>query len=432
MALFSVDALNPGVRPREVWAWAMYDFANSGYTTVILTAVFNTYFVSVIAQKANWSTLAWTLTLGLSNILVMLLMPAMGAWADQHAAKKKLLGVATIGCVAGMGLLSMTGVNTLALAVVGVVMSNFFYSMGETLIAAFLPELAKRETLGRVSGWGWSFGFLGGMLALGLGLVWVLSAQQRGEPATQYVPMVVLITAAIYAVSSMMTFLGLKERAVPQPSALKSGVVASLKRIHQTWREAQRYKDFIWLLACGSAYQAGIFIVIALSAVYAHDVLGFQQTETMLLIFLVNIASAVGAFAFGYAQDMMGHKRALAVTLLGWIVMSVLAMLAQGPGVFWVAALLAGVCMGSSQSAGRALAGALAPQDRLAEFFGLWSFAVRLAAVIGPASYGLVTWLTNNNMRLGMGVTTTFFALGLLLLKPINVARGIAAAQQAV
>jgi len=222
----------------------------------------------------------------------------------------------------------------------------------------------------------------------------------------------------------------LKERAVPQPAALHdNGLRASLERLHQTWQRAQAYRDFVWLLTCAVAYQAGIAVVIALAAVYAEQVLGFKQTETMMLIFLVNIAAALGAFAFGYWQDRIGHRRALAVTLLGWIVMTMLAFVATEAALFWVAAVIAGLCMGSSQSAGRAMAGAFAPAHRLAEFFGLWTFAVRLAAIIGPMTYGLVTLLTGGNQRLAILSTGLFFVIGLGILAKVNVPRGVAAAQ---
>ena len=423
MPLFDPAALNDGVKKREVFGWAMYDFANSGYTTVVLTAVFNSYFVGVVAGKADWATLAWTLALGLSSALVMLVMPALGAFADLRAAKKRLLALSTVACVATTAALALVGPGDIALAVAAIVLSNLFYAIGETLNAAFLPELARREALGKVSGWGWSFGYFGGMLSLGLSLAYVLWAQGQGQPAAQFVPVTMLITAAIYGVASLATFALLRERAVAQAGAA-DGVAASLTRLRQTWREARRYRDFSWLLACATAYQAGIAVVITLAAVYAEQVLGFKATETMMLIFLVNVAAAVGAFAFGYWQDRSGHKRALGVTLVGWIVMTVIAALATTKGVFWGAAVIAGLCMGSSQSAGRALAGLLAPPARLAEFFGLWAFATRLAAILGPVTYGLVTWATAGNHRVAIVSTAVFFVVGLLLLRPVDVQRG--------
>ena len=251
-------------------------------------------------------------------------------------------------------------------------------------------------------------------------MIW---AQGQGQTAAQFVPVTMLITAVIYGAASLLTFALLRERAVAQAGA-PEGMAASFARLRQTWREARRYQDFSWLLACATAYQAGIAVVITLAAVYAEQVLGFKATETMMLIFLVNIAAAVGAFAFGYWQDRSGHKRALGVTLVGWIVMTVMAALATTKGVFWVAAVVAGLCMGSSQSAGRAMAGLLAPPARLAEFFGLWAFATRLAAILGPVTYGLVTWATAGNHRIAIVSTALFFVLGLCLLRPVNVQRG--------
>jgi UMF1 family MFS transporter len=400
---------------------------------VVLTAVFNAYFVSVVAGGADWATLAWTSTLAVSSLLVMFLMPAIGAHADLRGVKKRLLALTTVGCVASTAALIWAGPGALWLAVVAIVLSNFFYAVGESLIAAFLPELARREALGRVSGWGWSFGYLGGMLSLGLGLGYVLWAQSHSLPATHFVPVTMLLTAAVYALASLPTFLLLRERAQPQPRGVgEAGVGASLARLRPTWREARRYEDFAWLMACAVAYQAGISVVIALAAVYAAEVLGFQQIETMLLVFLVNIAAAVGALVFGNWQDRIGHRRALRITLAGWIVMTLLAASASGPGLFWAAAVLAGLCMGSSQSAGRAMAGLLSPPDRLAEFFGLWTFAVRLSSIVGPLTYGIVTWVTSGNHRVAILGTGLFFVVGWLVLARVDVERGARVAQQAM
>jgi len=432
MPLFPQNALKSGVRKREVFGWAMYDFANSGYTTVVLTAVFSAYFVGGVAGGEAWGTLAWTSALAVSSLIVMLTMPAIGAYADLRAAKKRLLVLSTLGCVVGTAALAGAGPGDVAWALVAIVLSNVFYTYGESLIAAFLPELASEDRMGSVSGWGWGFGYLGGMLTLGLSLWYVLWAQGQGLPASHFVPVTMLITAGVFGAAALVTFALLKEHARPQVRATEeAGLKASLARLKRTWHEARSFQDFTALLACSVAYQAGIAVVIALAAVYAEQVLGFQQTETMMLIFLVNIAAALGAFAWGYVQDRIGHRPALAITLAGWIVMIVLAALATGPGLFWVAAVIAGLCMGSSQSAGRALAGALAPELRRAEFFGLWMFAVRLSAIIGPMTYGLVTWLTDGNHRLAIVSTGLFFVAGLGLLTLVNVQRGIAAAAAA-
>jgi MFS transporter, UMF1 family len=431
-ALFSADALNPGVRPREVFGWAMYDFANSGYTTVVLTAVFAAYFVGSVAEGAAWGTLAWTLALGASHLLVMLSAPALGAWADQHAAKKRLLLLTTVGCVLSTAALALVGPGMLALGVVLVVLSNVFFSWGEGLIAAFLPELARPSAMGRVSGWGWGLGYLGGMLALGLCLAYVLWAQAQGQAAAQFVPVTMLITAGVFAAAAVVTLSLLGERARPwTPRAAAPGWWGSLQQVHRTFRQARRFRDFMWLLGCATAYQGGVAVTITLAAIYAEQVIGFVQQETMVLIFVLNIAAALGAFTFGYGQDRLGHKLALGLTLVGWTVTCLLAALATSKQDFWGAAVIAGLCMGSSQSAGRAMAGMLAPQRQRAEFFGLWTFATRLASIIGPLGYGLISWSTDGNQRLALALTSGLFLLGLVLLGPVNLARGRQAAQEA-
>ena len=198
--------LNPGVKKSEVFGWAMYDFANSGYTTVVITAVFAAYFVGAVAEQAEWATLAWTSALSLSYAIVMVTMPALGEWADRHAAKKKLLMAVTAGCVLTTAALAWVGPGQVVLAVVCIVLSNAFFSYGESLTAAFLPELATPEAMGRVSAWGWAWGYLGGMLTLGLCLAYVLWAQAQGQSASQFVPITMMFTAVIYALSACVTF----------------------------------------------------------------------------------------------------------------------------------------------------------------------------------------------------------------------------------
>ena len=170
------NALNPGVAKREVFAWAMYDFANSGYTTVVLTAVFNAYFVSAIAGNAPWATFAWTAALSVSYAIVMFLGPVAGAYADAHAAKRRVLLVSTVVCIIGTAALAWAKPGAVPYAVAFIIVSNVAYALGENVIAAFLPELARPEALGKVSGWGWSLGYFGGILALGSSLAWVMTA----------------------------------------------------------------------------------------------------------------------------------------------------------------------------------------------------------------------------------------------------------------
>ena len=422
-----VSNLAPGVRRREVWAWSMYDFANSGYTTVVITALFNAYFVGVVAKEKPWATLAWTVALSISYLLIIVTAPAIGAYADAHANKKKLLIIATVGCVLFTAGLYWVGPGDIALAMALVVLSNYFYGTGENINSAFLPELAQSEALGKVSGWGWSFGYLGGLTSLGVALGYVNWAQAAGRGAAEFVPVAMVLTALIFALASVPTFLVLRERAVAT-SRKTSSLGESIQQFFNSLRSLQAFPDFARFLLCGACYQAGISTVIALAAIYAEQVMHFATQQTLMLIMLVNITAAIGAFAFGYLQDRLGHRVTLAITLVGWIVMTLLAYFSQTQEMFWVAANLAGLCMGSSQSAGRAMVGMFSPTSRRAEFYGMWGVATKFSAVVGPLTYGLATWLSGGNHRLAILISGSSFLFGLIVLWKVDVDRGKKAA----
>ena len=427
-ALLPDGALRPGVRRREVFGWALYDFANSGYTTVVLTAVFSAYFVSAVAGAASWATLLWTLAIGLSNAIVMLLMPALGAWADQRAAKKRLLMLVTLLCVLSTAALALAQPGMVLLAVLLTVISNMFYSMGESLTAAFLPELAQPEAMGRVSGLGWGLGYAGGMLTLAVCLAFVLWAQAQGMPAGEYVAVTMLITAALYGLPALGTFALLREHAQPRPQTARTGIAQALGQLRDTWAQTRQLPDLRLLLGSTVCYQAGVAVAITLAAIYAEQVIGFESQETMIMVLALNLAAALGALLFGQLQDRIGHRLALGLTLLGWIAVCLLAASATGKPQFWVAATVAGLCMGSSQSAGRAMVGLFAPPRQLAEYFGLWTTATRLASILGPISYGLITWAASGNQRVAILACSLFFVAGLAFLWPMRVQRGRQAA----
>lgn len=431
MALFASEVLNPGVSRKEIWAWAGYDFANSGYTTVVLTTVFAQYFTGVVAADFAHPATVWTTLLAVSNFLVLLAMPLVGAWADLHARKKFLLLISTVGCVVGTAALALAGRGDVVWASGALIVSNFFFMVGVGLIAAFLPELARPTALGRVSGWGWGFGYVGGLITLGLCLAYVGWARAAGHGAQQFVPVTLLITAAVFAVAATPTFVWLRERARAQPGAQAGRVVSqSWQRLWQTLRQVRRFRDFGMLLLTGACYQAGVTVVIALAAIYAAEVMHFSFEQTMALVLVVNLTAAVGAWAFGAVQDALGHRKALALTLALWLGMTAVAAVATSAAAFWVAANLAGLAMGSSQSAGRAFVGVFAPTDQHAEFYGLWTVSTQVASIVGPLVYGATLWASANNHRLAIALTGGFFAAGLLLLTQIDVPRGRRAAME--
>lgn len=419
---------------RELAAWAFYDFANSGYTTVVMTTVYSAYFVGVIAAEIDQrspgtATLLWTLAIGAANLFVLIAGPVIGAIADHRARKKRYLLVSSVLCVAATAGLAWVGPSEVAPAMLLLVVATIAFAMGENLIAAFLPEIAHRDSMGRISGYGWSLGYFGGLLTLGICLMYINWAGDNGLDATDYVPVALLITALIFSITACPTFLWLRERAQPRPaidgvSYLKAG----FSQVRKTLRHAAHMPDLFRFLQCLTLFQAGVATVVVVAAIYAQEEMGFDTQQLITLIMVVNLTAAIGAFAFGHAQDYFGSVRSLALALLVWVAAIVVTLLADQPADLWLAGNLMGLAMGATQAGGRALIAQLTPESRNAEIFGLWGLANRAAAIIGPVSYGVISEITDGNYPVAMLSTLVFFVLGLLLLFTVDEQRGKVAA----
>lgn len=418
----------PPVKRRELWAWALFDFANSGYTTVVITAVFSAYFVSAIAGNAGWATFAWTCALSVSYALIVLTAPALGAYADLRARKKELLVATTAVCVLGTGALAWCGPGDVALALALIVVSNTAFGTGENLIAAFLPELANEDAMGRLSGYGWALGYLGGLLVLGICLWWIMGAEARGSNAGVAVPQTMLITAIVFGLAVLPTLTILRERAQPKPVPAGALWHESWGRVRSALVGSHGLVDLRRFLLCILFYQAGVMTVVAIAAIFTQQALGFTTEDSIKLILVVNVTAAAGAFVFGLVQDKLGHRPTLTITLIGWLIAIGVFWATETRTMVWVAANLAGLCLGASQSAGRALVGYLCPANREAEIFGLWGLAVKLSSILGPLSYGAVSWLSGGDHRIALLATAAFFVVGIAILTGVDVKRGRAAA----
>ncbi len=433
-------AAEAGVPPagrRELLAWALYDFANSGYATVVLTTVYSAYFVAVVAAELETrtpgsATFLWTLAIGTANLLVLLAGPVIGAIADIRATKKPFLLVTTAICVAATALLGWAGPGEVVLAVGLVILSAVAFAAGENLIAAFLPEITRAERMGRVSGFGWSVGYFGGLLTLSCCLAYISWADGRGQGATDYVPVALLITAAIFALTAAPTFLWLRERAVPRPHLPgRSYARLGFERVRRTLAQAAELPDLFRFLFCLTLFQSGVATVVVIAAIYAQEVMDFSSQQLIWLIMVVNLTAALGAFVFGFAQDRFGSVRSLAGALLLWVAAIGWTYFADSAADLWLAGNLMGLAMGSTQAGGRALIGQFTPETRNAEVFGLWGLAGRAAAILGPLSYGVVGRLSGGDHRLALLSTLTLFLAGLGALFFVDEERGRRAARAA-
>lgn len=403
-----------GVRKRELFAWCMFDFANSSYTTVIGTVVYAVYFVKVVAEGAGLSKesadLAWGLGGFLSQGLVLLTAPIVGAICDFSAAKKKALFVTYLGCVLGTAALGLVGPGALVAGLFFFIVSNVFYSSGENLIAAFLPEIARRESLGRVSGFGWALGYFGG-----LGSLLACLPFMQGNIDLEHADTVryaFLVTAGFFFLGALPTFLWLRERAVPRPLPPGVGYLkVGFLRVRETLRHVRHHRQLFRFLCVFFVYASGINIVVAYSGIFAERELGMSSGELIRFFIILQVSASVGAFLFGLLQDRQSARVALCLSLVLWLLVCVGGYYTTDKGWFLVVGNLAGLAMGSSQSGARALVGTFSPPGRSAEFFGFWGLFWKLAGV-GPLAFGtLRQWLDTRSSILATGI---LFLLGLV------------------
>ncbi|MCB1676317.1 MAG: MFS transporter, partial [Halioglobus sp.] len=411
-------------------AWAFYDFANSGYTTVVLTTIYSAYFVGVVAagmeaRNPGTATLLWTLGIGLSNLVVLVSGPIIGAISDVRASKKRFLLLSSMLCIAATALLAGVAPGQVVPALVLLCCSAVAFALGENLIAAFLPEIASSDNMGRISGYGWSLGYFGGLLTLACCLGYIQYSETRELGPEHYVPVCLLLTALIFAVTCTPTFIWLRERALPR--SLRTGqsyVSAGLGQVLDTLGRASHLPDLFRFLMCMVLFQAGVSTVVVLAAIYAQEVVHFDSRQLIVLIMLVNLTAALGAFAFGFAQDRFGSVPSLAGALSVWILAIAIALQASTEADVWIAGNLIGLAMGATQAGARGLVGRLTPPAQNGEIFGLWGLANRAAAILGPISYGIINRAGGGDHQLSLISTLAFFVLGLGLLLTVDEHRG--------
>lgn len=416
----------PPVTRREIVSWAMYDFANSAFTTLIVTFIFSAYYAQAIAPDPIEGAVWWTRAVQASAIIIAFLMPVIGAMADFGGLKKRFLFVATISCVGLTAALFWMGPGdawTAALIFIG---ANVAYEATQALYNSFLPELAPPDRMGRVSGFGWGLGYCGGLicLALALGMVtsWLPEDGGLNGRATN------LLAAGWFLVFSIPTFLWVRERQPRRRASLGTYVSRGFGRIRDTARHLRDYRQAVRLLVARLVYNDGLVTVFAMAAIYAGAEFGMETSEVLVLGIVVNVAAGLSAIAFGFVNDRIGGVKTIAITLVLLLATTVIAFLARERSMFWVAAILLGLMVGPNQAASRALLGSFVPRNKQAELFGFYAFSGKLASVLGPLSYGLVLQATESH-RWALASIAVFFIVGLALLFRVDEQEGIAAAQ---
>jgi MFS transporter, UMF1 family len=403
----------------EKAAWCGFDFANSSFTTVVVTAVYPLYFKRVVFEDAPGGEAAWGFANASSLVLVILTAPIVGAIGDLRARKKLLLLWTTLLCVAATASLSWCGAGAVVGAWTLFVLANLGFSSGENLVAGFLPELASPSEMGRLSGIGWSVGYFGGLGSLVVAFFLDKGGLERWIP---------LATALFFAAAATPTFLFLRERAIPR-APIGGALREAFSDVRRAYAERARFPDLRRLLQSLFFTQAGVATVITFAGLYAEGEFGMTTRDVALLFVALQLAAAGGAFVAGRIQDRLGSRATLLWSIGAWGLAVLLAVVAPKREVFYVAAALSGAAMGGSQTVGRAMVGVLTPRGSEGRWFALWGVATKAAAVAGLVVFS--TLIAHVERRVAMTSLLIFFALGALKLRGVDEARGRSAAEAA-
>lgn len=428
---------------REIFGWAMFDFANQGYTLLIITVIFGDLFTRVIVGDTpdyRLGNLLWSLALAVSYLMVVVANPLCGAIMDYSRSRKRFLFASYLLTVGATALLYIVEPGWIIPAMILIIVSNFAYSIGEGFIASFLPDLGPRQALGWISGLGWGVGYIGGLIATAFTLFFLGEITAENYDTIRWVGP---FAAGFFLLAAIPTFVWVRERGAKREAPPGHSLYSiGMRRIGATLSEMNHFRDLRALLISIFFAMAGIYIIIAFSFIYGAQVIGWSEEVRVFMFVTVQITAAVGAFGFGALQSRIGARTTYLITLVLWLA-AILAiwqtpalteLLRQFFGLNWqaqyvflFAGALAGLSLGSSQSAGRALVGVLTPLGKSAEFFGLWGTSSKLAAVFGILGLGLVQW------AFGLADAIVFcmvlFVLAIVTVLPVDELRGERAAE---
>lgn len=442
----------PPGRPREIFAWAMYDWANSAYSTLSITIL--VYYIMAIVVPGDWGPVVWAWGISLSMLAAALLSPILGAMADANSSKRKwLTATALPGAVAAV-LLAVIPSHWTGVVVGLFVLTSFFFELSLGFYNGFLPEISDERTINRVSASGYALGYLGGGLALTLPLL----VMMFGEPSFQQWLFVHLDREVALRVMRFGEWLGLSE--LPLSSQLRFGLLfmglwwglftlptlwilrdrgrkaqqklpagkaigRAVGEVGRTLRNIRRYKMLALFLLAFLFYNDGIQTVISQSSTFATKTpeLNFKPEQLILLVLMIQFLALPGAMLVGFLADRLGQKPTLMVCLCIWVGLVVAARFVGSPGQFWVLGAILALVLGGTQSVSRAIMGRMTPPKHTAEFFGFFNFSGKATSFLGTFLFGLIIWLTGNP-RSAIVSLLVFFVLGWAIVALVNIEEG--------
>ena len=418
---------------RTAWfGWCMYDWANSAFATIIMAAVFPVYFAALVPDEGARlslfgfsrtvpATALWGYVISCSMFLVALTAPQFGSFADHRGARRRLLIACTLAGATATCLLSLTRPGDYLLAAGLFILANFGFASANVFYNAFLPALAEKDQLDRLSSYGFALGYIGGGLALLIAFALIQwheffgFADKAAGTRAGFV-----VTGLWWAVFALPAFLWLRESALPKrPPPLVRG----LRRYLATFAELRRYPQLLLFLIAFLCYNDGIQTVIVVSAIFGKEELGMSQTAILGCFLMIQFLAMPGTLFFGRLAEKWSTKGCILLTLGLFIGVTIYAYFMESAAEFWLLAAVVALIFGGSQAVSRSLYSSLLPKEKSAEFFGFYAISSKFASILGPLTFGLVADLTGS-ARLSILALVVFFVAGMVLLALVDVEKG--------
>lgn len=406
---------------KRIWSWAFFDFANSAFGTLVLTFVFNSYFIKGIASSESEGTTLWGNTVAIASILIALISPPLGAAADAFGWKKRFLLLSTaLACLLTAALyFPQKGDVWMALllfggALVATELSIMFNN-------AFLSEVAPKSQHGKVSGQAFALGYLGGLVCLFIAMAGFVNGQDAeawfglNKETFQHVRATNILVAVWFAVFSIPLLLWVKESKPPKHS---DGMVVvarqSFGRIRETFSHLREYRQLFWMLVARMFYNDALVAIFSFGGIYATVVFGFSFQDLMIFGIALNVCSGVGSLVFSFIEDRIGSRTTIVISLVGLVAATVAALFISSKDAFWGCAIVIGLFLGPNQSASRAYLSRLTPKEKSNEFFGFFAFSGKATAFLGPLLYGQMVGIFDSQ-RAGMAVIPILLVIGMVI-----------------
>ena len=399
---------------REVISWSLFDFANQPFSTIIVTFIYGAFFTNYIVADEHLGTLLWSTGISVTAIVVSLFSPILGALADRGGYRKLFLIFFT--CISAILsiILYFPDAGDIYFALIVFILANISFEISTVFCNSYLPDLAGKGNIGKVSGFAWGLGFFGGLSAL------FLSLYLFPDLDSEEIKRINILVGLWFILFSLPTFLFLKDKKAEKLK--KIHLVDSIKSLKKTFREVIKYKTIFKFLISRLFYNDGLITIFALGGIYAVETLDFTFEEVMILGIILNIAAGVGSFVFGFLEDKIGVKRVINISLYVLIIATLIAFISpetnSSKELFWFAGVLIGLMIGPNQSCSRSLMSQLTPKEKQNEFFGFFALTGKATSFLGPLIFGFIT--NFYSQQLALWVVIVFFLIGLFLFNRID------------